>query len=120
MKHWFEQGHKAWETGNTRDAFRAFLRGAKAGDVSCQQNVGYFYDEGLAIRKNRRKAIRWYKKSAAGGSSSAAYNLGAIFERKRDYRAAVLWFERALQLGESDAETELLRLSGSTQSSDRR
>jgi TPR repeat protein len=107
---WFIRGHQAWDGGDARAALRFFLEGAKRKDASCQQNVGYFYDEGLGVAPNCRKAMWWYARSARQGSSSGAYNLGLLYARKGSIALAKRWFKVALDLGETDARLRLTEL----------
>jgi TPR repeat protein len=53
----FVRAGKQADNGNLKSAFRLFLAAAKAGDSSCQINLGNFYDEGTGIRRNRSAAM---------------------------------------------------------------
>ena len=43
----FTQANAAWDKGDLRQAFALFMQAAKLGDVSCQLDLGYFFDQGL-------------------------------------------------------------------------
>lgn len=38
------------------------------------------YEHGQGIQLNFKDAVKWYKKSARQGNSSAQYNLGTLYE----------------------------------------
>jgi TPR repeat protein len=59
----FERAYEAWKRKNLQSAFRLFLAAAKAGEKASQVNVGYFYDRGIGVRRNRSAAMYWYKVS---------------------------------------------------------
>lgn len=98
----FARASEAWDAGQLARAFRLFLIDAKAGDVSSQLNLGYFYDEGLGVRPNREKALYWYRRAYKGGSAAAALNIGLILRLEGATGPALTWFERALRLGDED------------------
>lgn len=111
IKNWFERGHIAWEKAKLRSAFRLFLAGSKRGDTSCQQNLGYFYDEGIGVAKNLTKAIYWYAKACEDGhSAAAAYNLGLIYLAADDTPQAKKFFGMAISFGDPDPLLELAKL----------
>lgn len=74
----FDAASTLWDQGELRRAFRLFLSGAKAGDVSCQVNLGYFYDEGIGVKANPIRALFWYRKAYRAGCPEAACNIGII------------------------------------------
>ncbi len=103
----FEEACARWDSGDHRGAFRRFLIGAKAGDVSSQLNVGLFYDEGIGVRKDGKKALHWYRRAHRGGSTSAAVNIGILLRDQGSLAAARQWFERAVKRGNDDANLQL-------------
>ena len=107
---WFVRANLAWDAGRLRSAFNLFMRGAKAGDASCQLDLAYFYDEGIGIKPNRLNAQLWYERAFANGSACAAHNLGLMLLASKDISAAREWFARAIQQGEPDSLYELAKL----------
>ena len=97
----------AWERGNSKSAYRQFLAGALKGDESCQLNVGYLLDEGIGVKKNKQKALSWYRKAHNQGVSSATTNIGIWYREQKNNRRAVQWFKKAVALGDQDALYEL-------------
>lgn len=108
MMSYFNRGHFAWEAGHLLSAFRLFLRGAKEGDESCQQVLGYFYDEGIGIAPNVKNAIYWYDRACTHGrSSSAAYNLSLLYEMTGHSKLSMKYLRRAADLGDEDARRKI-------------
>lgn len=54
---------------------------AERGLAIAQFNLGLFYDEGLGVRQNLPLAIKWYRKAAKQGYSSALLNLGICYSQ---------------------------------------
>jgi TPR repeat protein len=106
----FEEASEAWDRGEVDIAHKLFQQGAKGGDESCQLNLGYFYDEGIAGEKNKKKAVYWYRKAYKAGSSSAASNIGTVYRDAKDYKRALWWFRRGLAMGDYDALLEIGKL----------
>lgn len=88
-------------------AFAAFMELAEHGDARAQANVGYYYDQGLAVGRNPEEAARWYRLAAESGNVDAQYNLGAMYEAgegvPRDYGEAYKWLRRAAGQGDAHA-----------------
>ena len=57
----------------------------------------------------RRQAIKLYRRAFRAGYATAAYNLAVKYKNVREYRAAVSWFQRALEAGEPSALLELAK-----------
>jgi len=99
-----------WYVGLLRSAFRLFFAAAKLGDVTAQLNLGYCYDLGIGVRPNRSAALQWYKLAYRQGQSCAASNIGTIFRDEGDTRQALAWFERAVRLGDVEANLEIAKI----------
>lgn len=61
-------------------AYNLMLEAANANDSEAQFGMGYFYDKGFWVRKNRNQAIVWYKKAAENGSEDAKAKLRELGE----------------------------------------
>ena len=90
-----------------RSAFRLYLAGAKSGDSGCQLNVGSLYDAGTRVRRNRKAALRWYKRAYRAGSASAATNIGILWRNEKKPTRALGWFRKAVRLGDDEANLEI-------------
>ncbi len=106
----FEEASEAWDRGEVAIAQKLFQQGAKDGDESCQLNLGFFYDEGIAGEKNKKKAVHWYRKAYQGGCSSAASNIGTVYRDAGEYKRALWWFHRGLAMGDCDDLLEIGKL----------
>ena len=108
----YRRADKQQELGNLKSGFRLLLTAAKMGNESAQHNLGYTYDVGLGVCRNRAAAMFWYKKAYRNGrgSASAAANIGTIYRDERNEPQAIAWFRRAIQHGDIDANLELAKL----------
>jgi TPR repeat protein len=106
----FQRADKAWEAGNLKSAFRLFLRAAKAGDIGCQVNLGTFYSDGIGMKPNRAKGMRWYMRAYRKGERCAAHNIGCVYRIENDLNQALAWFERAICLGDTDANLDVAKI----------
>src|SRR5580765_1544668 len=107
MEKLFLRANDHWEKGNLRAAFRLFLAAAKGGNAGSQLNVGHFYDEGIGIRANRSAALYWYKRLYRRKNAAAAANIGTIWRDQGNSKRALGWFEKAIGLGDDDANLDI-------------
>jgi TPR repeat protein len=97
------------DKGNLRSAFRLYLAAARAGNSGCQVNLGNCYDDGTGVRRNRSAALYWYKRAYRRGESIAAHNLGVLWRNERKFKRAREWFEKAVLLGNDEANLEIAK-----------
>lgn len=114
----FERADADWEAGRLKAAFKGFKELAEAGDVGCCVNVGYFFDNGIGTHKNRKQALRWYRRAYAGGHSSGAINIGIHYRQRDSAKTALKWFRRAMDLGDDSGalQTAMLLMKSSRNS----
>jgi TPR repeat protein len=106
----FKEADKEWDAGNLKNAYKLFLECAKEGDTSCQNNLGIFFESGLAVKKDVNKALYWYKKSVKGDAGSAASeNIGDLYLKRGNIRRARYWFKKAIDAGSGDAMLEMAK-----------
>ena len=105
----FTRADKLEDKGNLKAAFRLFLAGAKAGDVSCQLNLGNYYDDAKGIRRNRKAALYWYRRAYRRGNAAAASNLGMMWRNEGKPGRALVWFKRAVKMGDDEANLEIAK-----------
>jgi TPR repeat protein len=105
----FVRADKEADKGNLKSAFRLFLAGARAGDRSCQVNLGNFYDSGTGVRRNRSAAMYWYKRAYRRGDPSAANNIGVMWRNEKKYSRALAWFRKAVKLGDDESNLEIAK-----------
>jgi len=108
----FVRGQKQQDEGNLKSGFRLLLSAAKLGYSGAQLNLGYTYDVGIGVRRNRAAAMHWYEKAyrSERGWGSAANNIGTIYRDEHNFPEAVRWFRRALRYGDVDANLELAKI----------
>lgn len=107
MRAELENGCNLEEQGKFELAFSFYLKAAKHGSVEAKVNLANFYDEGKGCQKNSKKAIYWYRRAVASGSSEAAYNLAVHYRQHCKQRWARYWLERAAAMGDEDARSEI-------------
>jgi len=96
----FVQGVRAYETGDYKAAYDAWLPLANRGDVAAMRNIGHLYRWGQGVEKDIAQAIHWYRMAAEKGFSRAQANLAAIYLQGDegtpvDYDEAHKWFAAA-------------------------
>ena len=105
----FKSANEAWDSGDLEQAFALFTQAAKSGDAGSQVDLGYFYDNGLFVRKNREKALKWYHKAYRQGHASGANNIATVYRDLRKTRKMLWWFRRAASMGDTDVLLDLGR-----------
>ena len=78
-------------------------------------NIGNDYYSGNNGKdRDYSEALKWYRKAAEQGISSAQYNLGRMYEKGRgvlkDKNEALKWYKQAAEKGNADAQKALQRL----------
>jgi len=73
-------------------------------------NSGYFCYYGLYVRKDKDKALYWYKKAYMFKHAAAASNIAIIYKERKDWRKMLWWFHKAVALGDGDALYEIATL----------
>jgi TPR repeat protein len=96
----FVQGVRAYETGDYKAAYDAWMPLANRGDVAAMRNIGHLYRWGQGVEKDIAQAIHWYRQAAEKGFSRAQANLAAIYLQGEegtpvDYDEAHKWFAAA-------------------------
>jgi hypothetical protein len=96
----FVQGVRAYEAGDHKAAYEAWLPLANRGDVAAMRNIGHLYRWGQGVEKDIAQAIHWYRLAAEKGFSRAQANLAAIYLQgdegtSVDYDEAHKWFAAA-------------------------
>ena len=105
----FERADREWDRKNLRLALRLFRAAARAGDPGALLNVGYFYDKGVGVQRNRSAALYWYKRAFHRGDAHAANNIATIWRDEHKINRALLWFHKAAELGADGANLEIAK-----------
>lgn len=92
-------------------AMRLLLKGAKAGDTSCQILLGNYLSDGRkSIPIDRKRAVYWYKRAYDRGSRTAASNLAMHNRKQGDLNEAYRWYELAVKSGDNEAHLALAKI----------
>ena len=103
----FVKANTAWDRGDLRRAFQWFLRAAESGDSSSQLDIGYFYDGGLHVQQDKKKAMHWSYRAYRQGDAGAANNIATLHRECGRVSRMVWWFRRAVAMGHHDALLDL-------------
>ncbi len=90
--------------GKNELALSWYEKGGKINSVGSLNALGYYYAD---KKKDARKAISYYKKSAGLGSAMGMSNLGLVYEDIGDKVSAKMWYAKASDLGSIDASINL-------------
>jgi TPR repeat protein len=66
-------------TPDSEVALRWLIKAAEAGEPRGQSQLGFFYDEGVIVKKDIKKAIYWYNEAIKNNSNRARYNLASVY-----------------------------------------
>jgi len=97
----FEEKH------DHRTALKWYRKAARQGHTVAQNNLGVFYNTGVACDADTDKAIKWFKRAAEQGNAAAQLNLGLCYSAAQDYVAAADWYAMAAEGGDADALNRL-------------
>lgn len=79
------------------DDLRAF---AHAGDLHAMEELARRLVSGIGVPRDTQSGAGWLLRAAEGGSPSAAFNVGVMYERgfvvERDPATAVEWYQKAV------------------------
>eukprot|EP00300_Choanocystis_sp_HF-7_P031249 c40452_g1_i1.p1 GENE.c40452_g1_i1~~c40452_g1_i1.p1 ORF type:complete len:382 (-),score=79.79 c40452_g1_i1:114-1223(-) len=104
------------ETSTSRHLFSLALQNAleeraKQHDSTAEFLLGYAFDFGLGLEQNYKDAVKWYQRSAIGGSSLGQNNLAVMFDLGRgvavDHSEAVVWYRKSAEQGNARAQHNL-------------
>lgn len=95
---------KYWESGQFEECFRGHLKLAEeTGYPLAECQVGYFYLDGIGVKKDPERAFYWTERAAVHGDRDAQYNLAQMYEEgigtKPDREKAFYWYEAACVQG---------------------
>jgi len=100
---YFNEGVKAYNSGNYTKAAELFKKSCDMGNVSGCYNLGIFYDNGQGVRQSYVKAAELFKKSCDMGVAAGCYNLGILYDNgqgvRQSYVKAKEFFGKACDMG---------------------
>ncbi|GLR76044.1 tetratricopeptide repeat protein [Aliivibrio sifiae] len=95
---------------NYKDAITWLTSAANNGSIEAQNKIGVIYAKGIGTEINTNLAIQYFTKAAANKSSIAYYNLGKTFEEQHKYPIAIDWYNKAIEINNSNAMNNLADL----------
>jgi TPR repeat protein len=99
------------ESGRFAEALPLLLKGAKAGDTSCQILLGNYLSDGRkGIPIDRQRGVYWYKQAYKQGCSTGASNLAIHYRKQGDVDEAYRWFELAVESGDNESHLALAEI----------
>ena len=92
-----------FETGQYEACFQGHLAMAERGYPLAECQIGYFYLEGLGVKKDLTQAVRWTERAARHGDRDGQYNLAWFYDEgigvEPDPEQAKRWYLRAASQG---------------------
>jgi TPR repeat protein len=99
----FEEGVVAYERGDYATAFQKWRPLAEV-DLRAATNIGVMYAEGLFVRKDTDEALKWLGPAAIVGNATAQIHLGKLLAENGHYEGAAVWYRRAADQGQPNAQ----------------
>ena len=103
----FNDGIRAYNENNYKEASAYFTKAASSGNSEAQYILGYIYTGGQGVKYDLSKALAWYTKAAMAGHTNAQINLGFMYiggqGTKKDYKKAAYWINKAKESGSAKA-----------------
>jgi TPR repeat protein len=98
-----------------------FHMAADQGHVLSQYSLGHLYEDGLGVKKDKKRAANWYYKAAVKGDRESQYRLGRMYHAgegvKQSNMLAVRYLRAAAAQGDARAKSLLTRIFASSGSS---
>lgn len=93
---------------NERKGTQLMQTHAEAGNAEAQAQWAYFLDTGKhRIKKDKRKALEWYRAAARQGHAHAQYAVGFY---EKDKREAARWYKLAAEQNHTSAQFSLAKM----------
>ena len=102
---------KAEIAGNNEKAIKYYAIASKNGHPIAQNNLGYFYENGIGVDKDITKAFNFYTSAAKKGCVYAQKNLADCYYYGKgtaeNNEQAVFWYQKAAEKNYADAQNML-------------
>jgi TPR repeat protein len=99
----FELARAVAKDGGAAEALALDRKAAAAGHAGAMNILGFLYENGKGVPRDKAEAIRWFRKSAEAGSALSMHRLGVAYERgefvARDPVEALRWFRKSADAG---------------------
>lgn len=98
------------KAGDALGSFKLFMQGSALGDDGAQNAVGLAYDSGAGVKKDKDKAIAWFKKAwRTGKQTGYCLNVALTYIEVGRRRQAMYWWQKAIALGDGSAALSLAK-----------
>jgi len=107
----YQEAVDAYNREDYKAAYKLILPLAKKGFAQAQYNLGVMYEKGKGVKKNLKKAKKWFQFAAEQGVVKAQYKLGLMYGKgkgvAKDYSKAIKWWNLAADQGNGKAQINL-------------
>jgi TPR repeat protein len=98
--------------GRYTEGLPLLLKGAKAGDNSCQSLLANYLSDGRkGVPRDGKRAVYWYKKAFEQGSAYVASNLALHYRKLGELEEACRWYGLGVEAGDREAHLALAKIS---------
>lgn len=99
------------------EALAWYRKGAAAGDLFAQNNLGEMYERGRGTARDDKQAREWYGRAAEAGFGPGQFNYARLLLNgtggPKDHDGAVQWLQKAERNGIEQAKSALQQISAS-------
>jgi TPR repeat protein len=99
------------------EALNWYRKGASAGDLFAQNNLGEMFERGRGTRRDDKQARQWYGRAAEAGFGPGQFNYARLLLAgvggPKDKDGAVQWLQKAERNGVSQAKAALAQITAS-------
>jgi TPR repeat protein len=86
---------------NNKSVFESFYYSVnREKDIDIQYHLGYFYRNGLGVKKDIKQAIHWFERATKQGGMTSRFHLYQIYKEeediKRDINRALYWLKNSM------------------------
>lgn len=103
----FKAAAQAEMSGNMVEAITQYKTSALAGYAPAQTRLGYSFEQGKGVLKDKSSAQQWYLKAAKQADGLAQYHLACLYQEAQNYPEAVHWHTEAANRGNTVSQYEL-------------
>ncbi len=137
----YANGLGATQDQDYEQAMMYYRQSASKGNIGAENAIGICYEKGLGVWMDYTEAMNWFQKAFAQGDKAALKNIevlkslsfcaesspglvelnkGLKAEKSGDYTQAMIWYRKAADLGNANAENSIGELysTGRTENGD--
>lgn len=92
-------------------AMNYFVKAKEAGSIKAMDKIGFMYQYGYGVTKNKSEAVKWYRRGAELGDADSMNSLADCLLKgigtDKDIDEAIQWYRKAAELGNYNQVKEL-------------